>query len=85
LFLGAGLSEVAIRTREFYYVESSGAPGEPTSLDRTRQLFAKPSDRFDILNVADQFPDTAASLEKELHTFLNSQREIPKWRTALDK
>ncbi|MEX2286905.1 MAG: sulfatase-like hydrolase/transferase [Planctomycetaceae bacterium] len=74
--LGIGDRERAIRTRDFYLVEhcSHREPGDAaTENDQqgsdTAYLFKKPDDRFDIHNVAQQFPGVCEQLRRSLEGF----------------
>ncbi len=74
--LGIGDRERAIRTRDFYLVER-GSYREPGKADakndaegsHTAYLFKKPDDRFDIQNVAQQFPEVCEELRRSLEGF----------------
>ncbi len=54
----------AIRTKDFLCLGQfyPDAPNQPDVADLEVELFAKPEDYWDVLNIADQHPDTTAKL-----------------------
>lgn len=68
--IGAGRSEWAIRTREFFYVEPGNSPREQDA--RAAALFEKPHDRWDQSDVLSQYPEVAEELRATLHRLVGN-------------
>jgi arylsulfatase A-like enzyme len=58
-YLSGTNGEQAVRTNDFYLIEAA----TDHRGSATRWLFKKPEDRWDILDVADQFPEVADSMQ----------------------
>lgn len=70
----------ALRTAEFYYLEQLELPGQPDSADpdilresEQRQLYQKPSDRWDVYEIHAQHPETVAELSALLNQKMRSE------------
>lgn len=74
--IGAGRSEWAVRTRDFFYVE----PGDVPRCEHahTAALFEKPHDRWDQSDVLSQYPEAAEELRATLRRLVGvDERKIP--------
>lgn len=61
-------TEWMIRTHQWHFL----LPICPEDTGRSRQLFIKPDDRFEVNNVADQYPQVADHLELTLRRYISS-------------
>lgn len=68
--IGAGRSEWAIRTRDFFYVEPGDLLREQHA--HAAALFEKPHDRWDQSDVLSQYPEAVDELRATLHRLVEN-------------